>query len=220
MCWGREGWGAAAPSPVSSEGLGVAALSAHRHPNRTHHLLPHQGPCLLTFSMTPTTLQPLSCSRAELSVRMGRSLRLLKPCGGETAQGPALLSQAVGRASSCRGAQGVGKNGVRSSLTSQGQASREAGPDLGVGPTALFTQSPHLTPHPPQPFSKAPGVPKASEASLSPGGRCSRGWGNNLGTCGSQGTCLENQGMWPRHVIWGKVSLGGVRVHVYAHLWA
>lgn len=54
----------------------------------THYLLPHEGPCLLTFSMTPTTLQPLSCSRAELSVRMGRSLRLLKPCRGETGSGP------------------------------------------------------------------------------------------------------------------------------------
>lgn len=49
----------------------------------------------LTFSMIPTTLQPLSCSRAELSARMGRSLRLLKPCRGgrqtPQTQGPAVL---------------------------------------------------------------------------------------------------------------------------------
>lgn len=29
--------------------------------------------------MIPMTLHPLNCSRAELSVRMGRSLKLLKP---------------------------------------------------------------------------------------------------------------------------------------------
>lgn len=80
------------PFPSPSEG-GIASLSA---PSCTHYLLPHGRFGLLTFSMTPITLQPLSCSRAELSVRMGRSLRLLKPCrGGRQAaqpQGPACLS--------------------------------------------------------------------------------------------------------------------------------
>lgn len=44
-----------------------------------------------------------------------------------------------------------------------------------------------------------------------------QGWGNNLRTCRSQGTCLKDQGMWPRHLPWGKVSLGGVHVHVCGH---
>lgn len=55
--------------------------SATLHGTYTLVCLPHPGHPL-TLSMMPTTLQPLSCSRAELSVRMGRSLRLLNPCGG------------------------------------------------------------------------------------------------------------------------------------------
>lgn len=103
--WSVLGWGTnwtqlcpplgpSALSPAPSGGEAAAALSPHPPLPIVYVISPHiMGICSLTFPMTPTTLQPLSCSRAELSVRMGRSLRLLKPCGGRRqavqAQGPA-----------------------------------------------------------------------------------------------------------------------------------
>lgn len=56
----------------------------------------------------------------------------------------------------------MGKNGVRSNLTHLTELSRKAGPDLGGTHFPL-----HSAPPPPrQPFSKAQGVLKASEATL------------------------------------------------------
>lgn len=81
VCWAGRGVGTPGPGCPSPLGPPDPFL-APATPGHTRRVLPHLGHRSLTFSMTPTTLQPLSCSRAELSVRMGRSLRLLKPCNG------------------------------------------------------------------------------------------------------------------------------------------
>lgn len=87
MCWGvrRVGNPGHSCSPPLGPADPLPAPSPHPPP-RSAYPISFSTKCgaisLLTFSMTPTTLQPLSCSRAELSVRMGRSLSVLKPCRG------------------------------------------------------------------------------------------------------------------------------------------
>lgn len=153
-------------------------------PNYTQHLLPHLGRCSLTFSMTATTLQPLSCSRAELSVRMGRSLRLLKPCRGrrEPCSGlrvsstqPRPSQQAVGRAPAARRAVATeGRTRVQAGPTSQGQTEQRSWPWSRVArpPSQL---GPHLALLPDTGSSQGFRNP-LSEAS-STGGRYAQGGG-------------------------------------------
>lgn len=70
--------------------------------------------------MIPTTLHPFSCSRAELSVRMGRSLRLLKPCGGQRQDLKLWLWQGFWMSGEYWGPQWIGF-GVQADPASQGQ---------------------------------------------------------------------------------------------------
>lgn len=150
--WCGLGWRKGAGPPQPSPPLGPSdPFPTPAPPNYTQHLLPHLGRCSLTFSRTATTLQPLSCSRAELSVRMGRSLRLLKPCRGrrEPRSGlrvsptqPRPSQQAVGRAPAARRAVATeGRTRVQAGPTSQGQTeqrswpwSRVARPPSQLGP--------------------------------------------------------------------------------------
>ena len=177
VCAGRqEGWGTpgpGCPSPLEPPDAFLALAT----PGHTCCVLPHLGRRSLTFSMTPTTLQPLSCSRAELSVRMGRSLRLLKPCGsGREPHGGLRVM-----ASSPSGGQGLAcqeTNGHR-------------GQDRGTGRPPPHGDRPSLSPGwPGHPLSSAPtrassqaqGIfrnPLSKAASTE--GRCAQGWGNNPG---------------------------------------
>ena len=124
VCW--AGGGVGTPGPGCPSPLGPPdTFPAPATPGHTRHVLPHLGCRSLTFSMTPTTLQPLSCSRAELSVRMGRSLRLLKPCNGRREPRGGLRVTA----SSPGGRQGLSLPGD--------QWPQRAGPGCGQTPTSL-----------------------------------------------------------------------------------
>ena len=150
-------------------------------PGHTRHVLPHLGRRSLTFSMTPTTLQPLSCSRAELSVRMGRSLRLLKPCNGRREPRCGLRVTA----SSPGGRQGLSLPGD--------QWPQRAGPGCGQTPTSLRQTEQRSWPRsrvaghplisaPTQPSFQALGVLRNPLLRApTTGGRSSQGWGNNPG---------------------------------------
>lgn len=180
VCWAGRGVGTPGPGCPSPLGPPDPFL-APATPGHTRRVLPHLGHRSLTFSMTPTTLQPLSCSRAELSVRMGRSLRLLKPCNGRREPHGGLRvtasSSCGGHTSACQETSGHrGQDqGTGRPPTSQRQTERRSWPRSRVArPPSQLSPHPALLPGPgsPQkPLSKAPTT----------GGRCSQGWGNNPG---------------------------------------
>ena len=236
MCAGvGEGWGTTGhscspplgpsdPFRAPSGRVGVAALSPHPPPPSAYTAFsppaaPHCGcPRSLTFSMTPTTLQPLSCSRAELSVRMGRSLRLLKPCGGgrqtTQPQGPAPLRHCLltRPSSSCQDrGRHKGQNPGTSSAPPPTSQGAEKPALTGRGPHLPRVVTPSSTLGPQAALLQDPGGSQASETlcrkeAPSIGGRRPQGGGESLGPCGSQGTRLEDQGMRPRHLRWGKAA--------------
>lgn len=199
----------------------MAALSAHPSP-QSHTPPPPTPRALLTHLLDdpdhPAAPQLLQ-GRAQCAD--GPEPQAAETLRGETGSGPSPPQPGSG--------QGLQLLGEHREWARMGCGPTSPHRDRLAGKLVLtWAGGPHCPLHSgppptPQPFSKAQGVLKASEAALeSPTSRRQmlQGWGNNLRTCGSQGTCLEDQGMCLRHLIWGKVSLGGVRVHVCAHLWA
>ena len=220
--WGTTGsqgcspLGPSDPWPTSSREAGVAALSP---PSHAHHLLPHLRPrWSLTFSMTATTLQPLSCSRAELSVRMGRSLRLLKPCGDGESHG------------SLRPCAGPGLPGEQWPQKA-GPGYRQTPPhrdrlsEAGLGPGRPGHPLSSSSTQPSSQAREFSGLQKPPLRSSIPRRQMLPGWGNSLRMCVSLGTGLRDQGMWPWHLLWRKQLARcseprGGGMCVSAHLWA
>ena len=158
VCAGlEEGWGT--PGPGCPSPLGPPdPFPALATPGHTHCVLPHLGHRSLTFSMTPTTLQPLSCSRAELSVRMGRSLRLLKPCGGGREPRGSLRVTASSPSCSEQG-----------SACQETSGHRGQGPGYGQTPTSQRQTQPwSRVARPPSQLSAYPGFLPGSKSPLKP----------------------------------------------------